>query len=130
MEVSDDTRVTVPLRNLVALGAALVIATAAYVELNSRITSLEHGQNIQDMTIADNADFVREWPLGLRGSLPADLQQDSQIVYIKEKQAELDQMKDRLNGLQIEINNVAGVNETQNQKIETLFDIWNQQVSD
>ena len=62
--------------------------------------------------------------------MPADLQQDSQIVYIKEKQAELDQMKDRLNGLQIEINNVAGVNETQNQKIETLFDIWNQQVSD
>ena len=50
-EISDETKVTVPLRNLIGLGASLVVATAAYVTLNSRITTLEHGQSIQDMTI-------------------------------------------------------------------------------
>ena len=56
-EISDETKVTVPLRNLVGLGASLVVATAAYVTLNSRITTLEHGQSIQDMTIKGKCSF-------------------------------------------------------------------------
>jgi hypothetical protein len=100
-EISDETKVTVPLRNLVGLGGALVIATAAYVTLNSRITTLEHGQSIQDMTIRENAAFVREWPLGLRGALPDDLIQNAKIMALEEQSKEVRELRTKINDLEI-----------------------------
>ena len=46
-EIDDNTKVAIPLRNLVALGAGIVMATTAYVTLDTRIISIEHGQEIQ-----------------------------------------------------------------------------------
>ena len=128
VEINDNTDLTIPLRNLIALVLGVAIITTGYAELNSRITTLEHGQSIQDMTIRENAAFVREWPLGLRGALPDDLVQNAKIMSLEDKQKELQRLQDRMNDLQIEINRVAGVNETHNEKLETLFDIWNTQI--
>lgn len=100
-EISDETKVTVPLRNLVGLGASLVVATAAYVTLNSRITTLEHGQSIQDMTMKENAAFVREWPLGLRGALPDDLIQNAKIMALEEQSLEVRELRTKINDLEI-----------------------------
>jgi len=130
MEVNDNTNLTIPLRNLVALIFATAVAVLGYSELNSRLTTLEHGQTIQDMTIKENSSFVREWPLGLRGALPDDLIQNAKIIALEDKHAEIDNMRERMNDLQIEINKAHGVDETQNQKIETIFDIWNQQIQE
>ena len=128
VEINDNTDLTIPLRNLIGLVLGVAIVTTGYSELNSRITTLEHGQSIQDMTIRENAAFVREWPLGLRGALPDDLVQNAKIMSLEDKQKELQRLQDRMNQLQIEINRVAGVNETHNEKLETLFDIWNTQI--
>ena len=128
VEINDNTDLTIPLRNLIGLVLGVAIITTGYAELNSRITTLEHGQSIQDMTIRENAAFVREWPLGLRGALPDDLVQNAKIMSLEDKQKELQRLQDRMNQLQIEINRVAGVNETHNEKLETLFDIWNTQI--
>lgn len=130
MEVNDNSNLTIPLRNLISLLIGTAIAVLGYAELNGRITSLEHGQSIQDMTIKENSSFVREWPLGLRGALPDDLIQNAKIIALEDKHAEIDNMRERMNDLQIEINRAHGVDETQNQKIETIFDLWNQQVAD
>lgn len=128
VELSDKTDVTIPLRNLVSIVLGVAIVTAGYADLNSRITTLEHGQSIQDMTIRENAAFVREWPLGLRGALPDDLIQNAKIIALEDKQAELQRLQERINQLQIDINRVSGINETHDEKLETLFDIWNKQV--
>ena len=128
VEINDNTDLTIPLRNLIGLVLGVAIVTTGYAELNSRITTLEHGQSIQDITIRDNAAFVREWPLGLRGALPDDLVQNAKIMSLEDKQKELQRLQDRMNDLQIEINRVSGINETHNEKLETLFDIWNNQI--
>ena len=60
VEINDNTDLTIPLRNLIGLVLGVAIVTTGYSELNSRITTLEHGQSIQDMTIRENASFVRE----------------------------------------------------------------------
>ena len=130
MEINDNSNLTIPLRNLVSLLIATAVAVAGYAELNSRITTLEHGQSIQDMTIRENASFVREWPLGLRGALPDDLVQNAKIMSLEAKQEELERLRERMNNLQIEINRVSGVNETHSEKLSTLFDIWNSQLVD
>ena len=128
VELSDNTDLTIPLRNLVSIVLGVAVVTAGYADLNSRITTLEHGQSIQDMTIRENASFVREWPLGLRGALPDDLIQNAKIMALEDRQAELQRLQERMNELQIDINRVSGVNETHNEKLETLFDIWNTQI--
>jgi uncharacterized coiled-coil protein SlyX len=128
VELSDNTDLTIPLRNLVSIVLGVAVVTAGYADLNSRITTLEHGQSIQDMTIRENAAFVREWPLGLRGALPDDLIQNAKIIALEDRQAELQRLQERMNELQIDINRVSGVNETHDEKLSTLFDIWNKQV--
>ncbi len=102
-ELDDNTRLSVPLRNLIALGAGLVMATSAYVTLDTRIIAIEHQQTIQDMTIRDNADFVREWPLGLRGALPDDLRQDSKILYLEQRSEEIAELRETVNDMQVQL---------------------------
>lgn len=128
VELSDNTDLTIPLRNLVSIVLGVAVVTAGYADLNSRITTLEHGQSIQDMTIKENAAFVREWPLGLRGALPDDLIQNAKIMALEDRQKELQRLQERMNELQIDINKVSGINETHNEKLETLFDVWNNQL--
>ena len=125
VELSDNTDLTIPLRNLVSIVLGVAVVTAGYADLNSRITTLEHGQSIQDMTIKENAAFVREWP---RGALPDDLIQNAKIMALEDRQKELQRLQERMNELQIDINKVSGINETHNEKLETLFDVWNNQL--
>jgi hypothetical protein len=102
-EIDDNTRVAIPLRNLVALGAGLVMATTAYVTLDTRLLSLEHAQDIQDLVISENSAFVREWPLGLRGALPDDLIQNAKIMALEERNGEIDELRKQLNRMEVEI---------------------------
>ena len=124
-EINDNTTVEIPLRNLVALGAGLVMATTAYVTLNTRITQVEQRLEIQDIKVDENANFVREWPLGLRGSLPADLRQDSNIIMLKEKILEINDIEKQVRVIEIELGRIRSQTETQEQKIETIFEIYN-----
>jgi hypothetical protein len=56
-EINEDTTVEIPLRNLIALGAGLVMATTAYITLNTRITTVEHDIDIQSMTVSGKCKF-------------------------------------------------------------------------
>ena len=102
-EIDDNTKVAIPLRNLVALGAGIVMATTAYVTLDTRITTVEHSQEIQDMNIQENSAFVREWPLGMRGALPDDLIQNAKIMALEERNVEIHELRRQLNKLEVEI---------------------------
>jgi len=124
-EINDNTTVEIPLRNLVALGAGLVMATTAYVTLNTRITQVEQRLEIQNIKVDENANFVREWPLGLRGSLPADLRQDSNIIMLKEKILEINDIEKQVRVIEIDLGRIRSQTETQEQKIETIFEIYN-----
>ena len=116
-EIDDNTKVAIPLRNLVALGAGIVMATTAYVTLDTRITTVEHSQEIQDMNIQENSAFVREWPLGLRGALPDDLIQNAKIMALEERNVEIHELRRQLNRLEVEIGKLdAQVTVEQNNK--------------
>ena len=116
-EIDDNTKVAIPLRNLVALGAGIVMATTAYVTLDTRITTVEHSQEIQDMNIQENSAFVREWPLGMRGALPDDLIQNAKIMALEERNVEIHELRRQLNKIEVEIGKLeAQVTVEQNNK--------------
>jgi uncharacterized coiled-coil protein SlyX len=130
LKVSDDSTIQIPLRNLVGLLFGTAVGVLGYAELNSRITTLEYQQTMQDMVIDKNSHFVTNWPLGRLGELPADMRQTSAIESLEKRQAELEQMGDRINEMQIEMNKLSGQGSVRDEKLGTLFDIWNSSVSD
>jgi predicted XRE-type DNA-binding protein len=127
-EISENTHVEIPLKTLFAIGFGIVAATTAFVTLDSRIISLEHGQVVQNMTIDKNSHFVTNWPLGNLGSLPDDLVQNAEIMAIKEKLGELKEIKAEIRQLQLDQSRIYAQTETQEEKIETLFEIYNSSV--
>ena len=130
LKVSDDSTIQIPLRNLIGLLFGTAVGVLGYAELNSRITTLEYQQTMQDMVIDKNSHFVTNWPLGRLGELPADMRQTSAIESLEKRQAELEQMGDRINEMQIEMNKLSGQGSVRDEKLTTLFDIWNQQVAE
>ncbi len=83
MEVSDKTAVTIPLRNLVALIGFTIVSVTGYVNMTSRISSLESGQNIRDVEIGMNSEFRIKWPRGELGALPDDAEQNLRLQYLE-----------------------------------------------
>ena len=89
MEVSDKTAVPIPLRNLVALIGFTIVSVTGYVNMTSRISSLESGQNIRDVEIGMNSEFRIKWPRGELGALPDDAEQNLRLQYLEKNMEEI-----------------------------------------
>ena len=79
MEVSDDTKVAMPIRNIISIVGAVAISTWAYSGVIERLNRIETQQEIEQSAIELNSQFRIEWPRGTMGSLPADAEQDREI---------------------------------------------------
>ncbi len=80
-ELSEDTSVTIPLRNLIAMIAFTSVATMAYFSVQERLNTLEHSLDKTQMDINAHSEFRIKWPRGDLGALPADARQDMLIEY-------------------------------------------------
>ncbi len=89
MDISDKTNITIPLRNLLALIAAVAISVTGYFNLVSRITQLEHSHYIRDVETAMNSEFRIKWPRGELGALPDDAEQNLRLTYVEGNLSEL-----------------------------------------
>lgn len=78
-EINDNTTIEIPIRNLVAIIAGVVVAVFAYTEVTNRISVLERQITILEVDLKMNSEFRVKWPRGELGALPDDLLQNSQI---------------------------------------------------
>lgn len=123
--IDENTHLEISLKAVISIVFAVFTLTTAFVTLDGRITALEHGLEIQAMTVKENQSFSREWPLGLRGSLPHDQRQDSQIAGLREKVEDFKEVRVDLRRIQLEMTQMGAQTATQEEKIETLFEIYN-----
>ena len=86
IEMSDNTSISMPVRNMLAIIAAVAVGAWAYFGVLERITMLETRSTLTEKDIiqhverleADltkNTEFRIKWPRGEMGSLPADSEQ-------------------------------------------------------
>ena len=86
LDVSDNTSISMPVRNMLAIIAAVAVGAWAYFGVLERITMLETRSTLTEKDIiqhverleADltkNTEFRIKWPRGEMGSLPADSEQ-------------------------------------------------------
>ena len=104
--INDGTEITIPIRNLLALILAVAVSVTGYVNLISRINTLESAQNLRQMEVKMNSEFRIKWPRGELGALPDDAEQNLRLTYIE---ANLGEISDIVRKLQIKegINNDA-----------------------
>ena len=86
LDVSDNTAISMPVRNMLAIIAAVAMGAWAYFGVLERITMLEtksvltekdinqHVERLESEVI-ENSEFRIKWPRGEMGSLPADSEQ-------------------------------------------------------
>ena len=86
IEMSDNTAISMPVRNMLAIIAAVAMGAWAYFGVLERITMLETRSTLTEKDITQhverleadltkNTEFRIKWPRGEMGSLPADSEQ-------------------------------------------------------
>ena len=93
VDVSDSTAVSMPIRNMLAIVAAVAVGVWSYFGIIERLNRLETNttllekdlnQAVEMLTtdLEKNTEFRIKWPRGEMGSLPADSEQFMLIEHI------------------------------------------------
>jgi len=75
MKVSDNTAISMPMRNLLSILAAVAIGVYAYFGIIERLNNLETDSTLMKSDLDKAVEFSIKWPRGELGSLPADSEQ-------------------------------------------------------
>ena len=109
LDVSDQTAISMPMRNLISIIAAVAVGVWAYFGVLERITMLETkaalsekdlNQAVEMLTtdLEKNTEFRIKWPRGEMGSLPADSEQFMLIEHIAGQVEQIqEQMENMMN---------------------------------
>ena len=111
--VSEDTNLTIPLKNILGMIALTAVATMAYFTIESRLTALEHNVEMTDIEIKANSEFRILWPRGQLGSLPDDARQDMLLQGLERDLTELREMQDKVHELTIRVGTLEALYEQQ-----------------
>ena len=86
LDISDNTAISMPVRNMLAIIGAVAVGVWAYFGVLERITMLETKSQLAEKDLAShverlendltkNTEFRIKWPRGEMGALPADGEQ-------------------------------------------------------
>ena len=107
LDVSDSTAISMPVRNMLAIIAAVAMGAWAYFGVLERITMLEtksvltekdlesHIERLEN-DLTKNTEFRIKWPRGEMGSLPAD---SEQFMLIEDLYKTVDRMQKHLDDM-------------------------------
>ena len=82
MKLSDSTAISMPMRNLLSILAAVGIGVYSYFGIIERLNNIETNGKLMIADVEKNTEFRIKWPRGEMGSLPADAQQDLLIEFL------------------------------------------------
>ena len=128
IDVSDNTSISMPMRNLLAIIAAVSVGVWAYFGVLERITMLEtksvltekdleaHIERLEN-DLTKNTEFRIKWPRGEMGSLPAD---SEQFMLIEDLYGSVEKIE---NNLEQNMTNKVNIEFLQKQVEKMLEDI-------
>ena len=114
MKLSDNTSVSMPMRNLLSILGAVAIGVYAYFGIIERLNNIETNYKLMSSDLEKNTEFRIKWPRGEMGSLPADAQQDMLIEFMT---TQLETMQSEMESM---MSNTVNIKRSQ-QDIEKLI---------
>ena len=115
MDVSDKTAISMPMRNLISILAAVGIGVYAFFGIQERLNNVETRSTLMESDLTKNTQFRILWPRGEMGSLPADAQQDLLIEFLS---SQLEAMMEDMESM---MSNTVNIKRAQHD-IERLLD--------
>ena len=95
MKVSDNTAISMPMRNLLSILAAVGVGVWAYFGVIERLNNVETNYKLVSSDLEKNTDFRIKWPRGELGSLPAD---SEQFMLIEHMAGQIEKHTEQLEG--------------------------------
>ena len=114
MKISDNTAISMPMRNLLSILGATAVGVWAYFGVIERLNNIETQGKLMIVDVEKNTEFRIGWPRGEMGSLPADSQQDMLIEFMA---SQLESMAEEMEGM---MSNTVNIKRAQ-QDIEKLI---------
>ena len=114
MKVSDNTAISMPMRNLLSILAAVGIGVYSYFGIIERLNNIETNGKLMIADVEKNTEFRIKWPRGEMGILPADSKQDMLIEFMA---AQIEAMQEEMEGM---MSNTVNIKRAQ-QDIEKLI---------
>jgi len=95
MKLSDNTAISMPMRNLLSILAAVAVGVWAYFGVIERLNNVETNFKLVSSDLDKNTDFRIKWPRGELGSLPAD---SEQFMLIEHMAGQIEKHTEQLEG--------------------------------
>ena len=115
MDVSDKTAISMPMRNLLSILAAVGIGVYALFGIQERLNNVETRNTLMEADLTKNTEFRIRWPRGEMGALPADAQQDLLIEFLSS------QLESMMEDMESMMSNTVNIKRAQHD-IERLLD--------
>ena len=124
LDISDSTAISMPMKNLISIVAAVAVGVWAYFGVLERITMLETKSTLAEKDLNQavesiasdlekNTEFRIKWPRGEMGTLPADSEQYMLIEHIA---GQVEKIQERMEDM---MNNGVNIKRLQ-QDVESL----------
>jgi succinate dehydrogenase/fumarate reductase flavoprotein subunit len=122
VDVSDKTAISMPMRNLLSILAAVGIGVYAFFGIQERLNNVETRNTLMEADLVKNTEFRIKWPRGELGSLPADSEQFMLIEYMAGQMEKMQTQLDNMMHNKVNINRLQQDMEEARENIEKLKD--------
>tara|TARA_R100000900_G_C3235699_1_gene144081 strand:- start:18 stop:422 length:405 start_codon:yes stop_codon:yes gene_type:complete len=93
-KINENTELSMPIRNLMAMVVGAAIGTWAYFGIIERLNTIENKFVLIEADLGQNTEFRIKWPRGDMGVLPADSEQYMLIEHLAEQLGKLQEQID------------------------------------
>jgi len=93
-KINENTELSMPIRNLMAMVIGAAIGTWAYFGIIERLNTIENKFVLIEADLGQNTEFRIKWPRGDMGVLPADSEQYMLIEHLAEQLGKLQEQID------------------------------------
>ena len=122
MDVSSSTAISMPMRNLLSILAAVAVGVYAFFGIQERLNNVETRNTLMEADLIKNTEFRIRWPRGEMGVLPADSEQFMLIEYLDGQVTKMQQQVDEMMHNKVNINRLQQDMQEARENIEKLKD--------
>ena len=117
MKVSDNTAISMPMRNLLSILAAVGVGVWAYFGVIERLNNVETQNTLMQSDLEKAVEFSIKWPRGELGSLPADAEQ---FMLLEMVSGQVEKLETRLDDMMHNAVNIKRLQEDMKEARENI----------
>ena len=122
MDLSDKTAISMPMRNLISILAAVGIGVYAFFGIQERLNNVETRSTLMEADLTKNTEFRIKWPRGEMGQLPADNEQYMLLEFLSSQTESIQEEMESMMSNTVNINFLKNQVEKLQEDVEKLKD--------